>query len=147
MQERLMSELKEAMKKGDKVRQSVIRLTRAEIQNAEKAKGKALDDSAVIDILSREVKKRRESIEQFEKGKRQDLVAKEKAELDILLEYLPTQMSRDEIEALVRNIIEEVGARGPGDKGRVMGKLMPQVKGKAEGKLVSDIVNELLAGS
>lgn len=147
MQDRLMSELKEATRKGNRVRQAVIRLTRAEIQNAEIAQGKALDDSAMIDILSREVKKRRESIEQFEKGKRQDLVAKEKAELAILLEYLPPQLSRDEIEALARNIIDEVGARGPGDRGRVMGKLMPQVKGKAEGKLVSEVVTELLAGS
>jgi uncharacterized protein YqeY len=147
MQDRLFSDLKEAMKKGDKLRQSVIRLTRAEIQNAEKAKGKPLDDPGVIEILSREAKKRRESIAEFSKGNRQDLVDKEEAELAILLEYLPTQMSREEVVAAARSVIEELGAKGPGDKGKVMGKLMPQLKGKAEGRLVSEVVAELLVGS
>lgn len=147
MQDRLMTELKEAMRKGDKVRQSVIRLVRSEIHNAEIAQGKPLDDSGVIDVISKEVKKRRESIFEFEKGNRQDLAAQEKAELAILLQYLPPQMPRDEIEALARNIIEEIGARGPGDRGKVMGRLMPQLKGKAEGRLVGEIVTELLSAS
>ncbi len=147
MQDRLLSDLKQAMKTGDKMRQSVIRLARAEIQNAEKAQGKPLDDPGVMDVLSKEAKKRRESIAEFSKGHRQDLVAKEEAELAILLEYLPPQMSREEIVAAARSVIEELGAQGPGDKGRVMGKLMPQLKGKAEGRLVSEVVAELLAGS
>ena len=147
MQDRLFSDLKEAMKKGDKLRQSVIRLTRAEIQNAEKAKGEPLDDPGVIEILSREAKKRRESIAEFSKGNRQDLVDKEEAELAILLEYLPPQMPREEVVAAARSVIEELGAQGPGDKGKVMGKLMPQLKGKAEGRLVSEVVAELLVGS
>jgi len=142
-----MAELKEAMKKGDKVRQSVIRLVRAEIQNAEIAQRKSLDDSGVIDVISKELKKRRESIVEFERGNRQDLAAQEKAELAILLEYLPPQMSRDEIETLARNVIEESGARGPDDKGKVMARLMPQLKGKAEGRLVSEVVTELLSSS
>ena len=142
-----MAELKEAMKKGDKVRQSVIRLVRAEIHNAEIAQRKSLDDSGVIDVISKELKKRRESIVEFERGNRQDLAAQEKAELAVLLEYLPPQMSRDEIEALARNIIAEIGARGPGDKGKVMARLMPQLKGKAEGRLVSEVVTELLSSS
>ncbi len=147
MQDRLLSDLKQAMKKGDKIRQSVIRLARAEILNAEKAQGKPLDDPGVIDVLSKEAKKRRESIAEFSKADRQDLVAKEEAELAILLEYLPPQLSREEIVAAARSVIEELGAQGPGDKGRVMGKLMPQLKGKAEGRLVSEVVAELLAGS
>lgn len=147
MQDRLLSDLKQAMKTGDKMRQSVIRLVRAEIQNAEKAQGKPLDDPGVIDVLSKEAKKRRESIAEFSKADRQDLVAKEEAELAILLEYLPPQLSREEIAAAARSVIEELGAQGPGDKGRVMGKLMPQLKGKAEGRLVSEVVAELLAGS
>ncbi len=129
------------------MRQSVIRLARAEIQNAEKAKGKPLDDPGVIEIISKEAKKRRESITEFRKAERQDLVAQEEAELAILLEYLPPQMSREEIVAAARNVIEELGAQGPGDKGRVMGKLMPQLKGRAEGSLASEVVSELLAGS
>jgi uncharacterized protein YqeY len=147
VQDRLFSDLKQAMKKGDKIRQSVIRLTRAEIQNVEKAQGKPLDDPGVIDVLSKEAKKRRESIAEFSKADRQDLVAQEEAELAILLEYLPPQLSREEIVAAARSVIEELGAQGPGDKGRVMGKLMPQLKGKAEGRLVSEVVAELLAGS
>jgi uncharacterized protein YqeY len=147
VQDRLFSDLKQAMKKGDKMRQSVIRLTRAEIQNVEKAQGKPLDDPGVIDVLSKEAKKRRESIAEFSKADRQDLVAQEEAELAILLEYLPPQLSREEIVAAARSVIEELGAQGPGDKGRVMGKLMPQLKGKAEGRLVSEVVAELLAGS
>jgi uncharacterized protein YqeY len=147
MQDRLFSDLKQATKKGDKTRQSVIRLARAEIQNAEKAKGKPLDDPGVIEIISKEAKKRRESITEFRKADRQDLLAQEEAELAILLEYLPPQMSREEIVAAARNVIEELGAQGPGDKGRVMGKLMPQLKGRAEGSLASEVVSELLASS
>jgi uncharacterized protein YqeY len=147
MQDRLFTDLKQAMKKGDKMRQSVIRLARAEIQNAEKAKGKPLDDPSVIEIISKEAKKRRESITEFRKADRQDLLAQEEAELAILLEYLPPQMSREEIVAAAHNVIDELGAQGPGDKGRVMGKLMPQLKGRAEGSLASEVVSELLAGS
>lgn len=147
LQERLQAELFQATREGDKLRQSVIRLVRAGVQNAEKQAGKPLDEAGVLDILSREVKRRRESIAEFSKGQRQDLVDKEEAELAILLEYLPKQMSRDEIAAAARQVIAEVGAKGPADKGRVMGKLMPQLKGKAQGQEVSSIVTELLDGS
>jgi hypothetical protein len=147
MQQRLMSDLKEAMKRGDKIHQSVIRMVRAEVQNAEIAQGKPLNDLGVIDVLTKEVKKRHESIAEFGKAERHDLVAQEEAELAILLEYLPPQMSRDEIMAAANEAITELGARGPGDKGKVMARLMPQLKGRAEGKLVSEVVSELLAGS
>jgi hypothetical protein len=145
MQLRLMDDLKEAMRKGDKVRQSVIRLARAEIKNAEIAQGKPLDDSGVVDVLAKGIRQHRESIAEFKKAGRHDLVTKEEAELAILLEYLPPQMSRDEIEPLARKAIEEVGAQSPSDKGRVMARLMPQLKGKAEGRIVSEIVSELLS--
>jgi hypothetical protein len=116
------------------------------IHNAEIDKQhKALDDAGVIEIVVKEAKKRRESIEAFEKGNRPDLVAQEKAELDILSAYLPPQMSRDEIIAAVKKIVADLGAKGPGDKGKVMGQLMPHTKGKAVGKEVSDIVTELLS--
>jgi hypothetical protein len=120
-------------------------MVRAEIQNAEIAKGRALTEPEVIDVLTKEAKGRRESIAEFKKGNRQDLVAKEEAELAIILEYLPPQMSRDEIEAFARNIIKEIGAHGSEDKGKVMAKLMPQLKGKADGKLISEMVTELLS--
>lgn len=147
LQEKLMNDLKAAMKSGDRRRQLVIQLVRAGIKNAEIAKQKTLDDAGVIDVIAREIKQRKESIEEFKKGNRQDLVAKEEAELAILLEYLPKQMSREEIIAAARQVIKEVDAQGPKDKGKVMQKLMPQLKGKAEGSTINEIVTGLLSGT
>ena len=147
LQEKLMVDLKVAMKGGDKLRRSVIRLVRAGIKNAEIAQQKTLDDAGVISVISKEVKQHRESIAEFKKGNRPDLVAKEEAELAVLLEYLPKQLSRDEIVAAARQVIKEVDAQGPKDKGGVMQKLMPQLKGSAEGRVVNDVVTELLSGT
>lgn len=147
LQEKLMADLKGAMKKGDKVRQSVIRLVRAGVKNAEIAQQGSLDDSGVLGVIAKEARQRRESIAEFKKGNRQDLVAKEEAELAILLEYLPLQMSREEIVAAARQVIEEVGAQGPGDKGKVMSRLIAQLKGKAEGREINEVVTELLTSS
>lgn len=147
LQEKLRADLKQAMKGRDSKRSSLIRLVLAGVKNAEIDKGAPLDDSGVIDIISREVKQHRESISEFGKGNRADLVAKEEDELALLLEYLPPQMSREEIAEAARKVIEQVGARGPGDKGKVMSQLMPQLKGKAEGREINDVVSELLAGS
>jgi len=144
LQDRLSADLKQAMKAGDKPRVETLRLLRAGIKNAEIAQQSPLDDSNVLAIVA---KQRRESIAEFEKGKRQDLVDREEAELSILLEYLPQQMSRDEIIIAARQAVEEVEARGPGDKGKVMQKLMPQLKGKADGRDINDVVTELLGGS
>ncbi|HUW46020.1 MAG TPA: GatB/YqeY domain-containing protein, partial [Dehalococcoidia bacterium] len=96
-------------------------------------------------VITKEVKRRRESIEAFKKGNRSDLVAQEEAELAVLMSYLPEQMSRAEIMAAARQVVDAVGAKGPSDKGKVMSQLMPQLKGKADGKEVSEIVSELLA--
>ena len=147
LQERLMADLRDAMKSGDKVRLSAIRLVRAGIKNDEIAKGIPLNDAGVIDVLSREVKQRRESIDEFAKANRRDLLTKEEAELAVILEYLPQQMSREEVLTLARQLIGEVGAQGPRDKGKVMSQLMPELKGKAEGRLVNEVVNQLLVES
>lgn len=147
MQEKLMTDLREAMKSGDKIRLEVLRMVRASIKNAEIAQQKSLDDPDILGIIVKEGKQRRESIAEFKKANRQDLVDKEEAELAILLEYLPEQISREEIVATARRVIEEVEARGPGDKGKVMQKLMPQLKGKAEGREINEVVTELLSGS
>lgn len=147
LEERLTADLREAAKKGDAVRRSVLRLVIAGKKNIEKAKGAPLDNAGIIDVIAKEVKQHRESIAEFSKGNRQDLVAKEKAELAVLLEYLPKQMSHDEIVEAARSIIEQMGAHGPGDKGKVMAQLMPQLKGKADGREVSDVVSELLSES
>jgi len=146
LQEKLMDDLKAAMKGRDKLRHLVISLVRAAIKNAEIAQQRTMEDPDVLGIIAKEAKLRRESIEAFKKGDRPDLVAKEEAELAILLEYLPKQISRDEIIAAARQVIAEVGAQGPADKGKVMPKLMPQLKGKAEGREINDIVTKLLSG-
>ena len=137
--------LKRALKQQRKVEVSTLRLLLSEIKNAEIAQQKPADDNKVLDVVTREVKRRRESIEAFKQGKRSDLVAQEEAELTILMSYLPEQMSREEIIATARQVIGTVGAQGPSDKGKVMSQLMPQLKGKADGKEISDIVTELLA--
>jgi len=144
LQEKVAADLNQALKGGAKTRVSVLRLVKAGVKNAEIAKGAPLDDAGVIDIIVRQVKRNRESIAEFARGNRQDLVAKEEAELATLLEYLPKQMSREEVVAAARQVMEQVGARGPGDKGKVMSQLMPQLKGRADGREVSDIVAELL---
>ena len=142
----MMADLKEAMKSGDKTRLWVIRMVRARIQNAEIAQQKTLDDSDVLGLIAKEARERRESIAEFKKGNRQDLVEKEEAELAILVQYLPQQISRDEVVAAARQVIAEVGAKGPGDKGKVMPKLIAQLKGKAEGREINEVVTELLKG-
>jgi uncharacterized protein YqeY len=144
LQEKIATDLIQAQKRGAKARVSALRLVRAGVKNAEIAKRASLDDAGVTDIISREVKQHRESIAEFIKGNRQDLVDKEEAELAALLEYLPRQISREEISKAARKVIEQVEARGPGDKGKVMSQLMPQLKGKADGREVSDMVAELL---
>jgi len=133
------------MKDGDKVKVSVLRLLLSNINNAEIAKGKPLEDSDILGIVAKQAKQHRESIDAFSKGNRPELVAKEESELAIIQNYLPKQMSREEIITVARQVMEEVGARGPGDKGKVMSKLMAQLKGKADGSEVNAVITELLA--
>lgn len=144
LQTRLEEDLKIAMRGRDALRRSVIRYLRAETHNEEIARRAELDAAAVIGVLSKQAQQRRDSMEMFAQGGRQDMVDKEKAELAIVLEYLPAQMSADEIANLVRCVIDEMGAGGPRDKGTVMGRVMPQVSGKAEGRQVSAIAAGLL---
>ncbi len=144
LQERLAADLKEAMKSGDKARVSTLRMMKAATKNAEIAAGKTLDDASVTEVLFREAKKHRESITEFQKANRQDVVEKEEIELAIVLEYLPRQMSREEVAEIVRQVIGEVKAQSPKDKGKVMSKLMPQVKGKADGQMVNEVVTQAL---
>jgi uncharacterized protein YqeY len=145
LKSKLNEDLKKAMKGGDTVRRSVIRLVFAAIKNTEIAKQNPLSYSDILGVLSKEAKQREESILAFKQGNRQDLVSKEEAELAIIKEYLPEQISRDEIVAQARRIIQEVGAQGPRDKGKVMPKLMAELKGKADGREINDVVTELLS--
>lgn len=140
----LNEDMKQAMKDKDKFRLSVIRMIRSSIKNSEIDLKRQLDDQEVIDIVNREMKQRRDSLQEFEKAGRQDLADTVKAEIVIISEYLPKQLSEDEIKQIVQDTIAEVGASSKSDMGKVMGALMPKVKGRADGKLVNQWVQQLL---
>ncbi len=145
LKQKLTDDLKQAMRSGDKVRRSVIRLVMAAIKNTEIAQQATLADADILGIIAKEVRQRHESIEAFKMGDRQDMLAQEEAELAILNEYLPQQMTREELVAAARQVIEEVGALGLGDKGKVMPKLIAQLKGRADGREINAVVTELLS--
>ena len=144
IKQRLDDDLKAAMKAGETITRDTIRLIRAAVLNREKEKGGAPDDREVVDVLSRMSRQYRESIETYRRAARDDLAAKEQAELDVLTRYLPRQLTREEVAELAERAAAEVGASGPGDRGKVMGKLMPQVRGQADGAMVNEIVGEML---
>jgi uncharacterized protein YqeY len=145
LKETLENDLKEALRSKDERRKTTLRLALAAIHNAEIAKGKALEEGEVLAVLSKEAKQRRESAALFAEGGREDLVDQENKELEILTEYLPEQLSEAEIEARVREVIDEVGATSAAQMGDVMRVLMPQMKGKADGQLVSTMVKRILS--
>ena len=144
LKQKLTDDLKQALREGDKVRRSAIRLVMAAIKNAEIARQASLEDTDILGVIAKEVRQRKESIEAFKQGNRQDLAAQEEAELAILEQYLPRQMTREEIMAEARRVIAEVGAQGLSDKGKVMPQLIAQLKGKADGREINEVVTELL---
>ncbi len=141
--ERIDSDLKVAMKSSEKIRVSTLRMVKASLKNLEIEKGELSDDD-VIGVLSTQAKQRRESISEFEKGGRQDLADQEREELAVILSYLPEQLSEEELTGIIQETIRETGASSLKDMGRLMKSLMPRVKGRADGKLVSQKVKELL---
>ncbi len=145
LNDRLSDELKQAMRERDENRKIALRLLRAAIVNEQVEKGHPLDDAEIMAVAARQAKQRRESIEAFRAGGRQDLVAAEEAQLQVLQGYLPQQMPREEVEKQAREAIARVGATGPGDLGAVMRDLMPRLKGRADGSLVSQVVKEQLS--
>lgn len=160
LKERINEDLITALKAREKERALVLRTLNAAIKNAEIAKrsklakteedsekliaASMLSDEEVIDVIATQIKQRRDSIVEYEKGNRADLAASEKAEIDILSQYMPAQMSEEEIRKVVASAIAKTGAASPKDMGKVMGALMKEVKGKADGTLISKIVKELL---
>ena len=142
--ERLNDDMKAAMKSKDKMRLSVIRMVRSSIKNVEIDQRKSLDDNEILEILSRELKQRKESLQEFEKARREDLAELVSEEIVILTEYLPKQLSEAEIVEIVKSTIQEIGASSKSDMGKVMSALMPKVKGRADGKLVNQTVINLL---
>jgi len=144
LKQKLADDLKQAMREGDKVKRSAIRLAMAAIKNTEIARQAVLEDGDILSVITKEVRQRKESIEAFKKGGRQELVAIEEAEMAVLEQYLPQQMSRDEIIAEARRVIGEVGAESIRDKGKVMPPLIARLKGKADGREINEVVTELL---
>jgi len=144
LKQKLSDDLKQAMRASDKVRRAAIRMVLAAVKNAEIAQQAALEEVDILGIIAKEAKKREESIEAFKQGNRQDLVDQEEAELAVLKDYLPEQMSREEIIDTARKVINEVGAQGIKDKGKVMPKLIAQLKGRADGREINAVVTELL---
>lgn len=142
---RIKKDLDQALKKKDSLAVSVLRLLLAEIHNQEIEKQKELTDEDVLEVIRREVKKRKEAVEAYQKGNRKDLAEKEGTELKILNTYLPQQLSDEELKKIVASVVDEVGAKEPTDFGQVMGAAMGRVKGQADGAKVATLVKEKLA--
>ena len=145
LRERIQSDITAAMRSGDALRRDTLRMAESAIYNAEKRDRRSYSDDDVAGVLAREVKTRRESVEAFRKGGREDLASKEEAEIAILAGFLPEQLSEPEIAALVDEAIAATGAAGPRDLGKVMGWLAPRTKGRADGRLVSQVAGNALA--
>lgn len=145
LRERIQSDITAAMRSGEALRRDTLRMAESAIYNAEKRDRRTYTDDEVAAVLAREVKTRRESIEAFRKGGREDLAAKEEAEVGILSGYLPEQLSEVEVAALVEEAIAATGATGPRDMGKVMGWLAPRTRGRADGRVVSQAVGQALA--
>jgi uncharacterized protein YqeY len=144
---KLNQDLKEALKAKDEVKLRTVRMLLAAIKNFEVEKMGPATDEEIFQIMSKEIKKRQEAIEMYEKGGRPDLAQAEKQEIEVIQSYMPNQLSEEEIRELARKVISEMNLKSPKDVGTAMKVIMPQVKGRADGKLVNKIVSELLSGS
>ncbi|MGI6126950.1 MAG: GatB/YqeY domain-containing protein [Planifilum sp.] len=142
--QRLEQDMKAAMKNKDKAKLGVIRMLRSAIKNMEIERGRPLEEDEVLDVLARELKQRKESLQEFEKAGRSELAEKVKAEIAVVETYLPAPLSQEELRELARQVIDEVGASTPADMGKVMKEIIPRVKGRADGKEVNRIVRQLL---
>jgi len=146
LKERLDADLKTAMKEKDAAKLSTVRLLKSAIKYREIELAKALDDAEVQAVAASEIRRRRDSIEQYRAGNRPDLADKEEAEVRVLEGYLPAQLAPDELRAKVDEVVRRVGATGPKDMGAVMKALLPEVQGRAEGKTISELVKARLSG-
>lgn len=144
LKERLMADLKEAMKSKDKLRKDVITMVRAAIKQKEVDERVELDDSDILDIISKQLKEKKSSIDEFKKGNREDLVKQTNDEIEILLKYLPEQLSDEELKEIIKKVIDENEITSMKDIGKLMKNVMPLIKGKADGKQVNLIAKEIL---
>ncbi|WP_026893683.1 GatB/YqeY domain-containing protein [Clostridiisalibacter paucivorans] len=144
LKEKLMEDLKMSMKNKDKLKKNVVTMVRASIKQREVDDRVELKDEDILDIISKQVKQKKDSIEEFQKGHREDLVQTAEKEIEILMEYLPEQLTEEELSIMVKEVIDEVGAKDMKDMGKIMGKMMPKIKGKADGSMVNKIVRQHL---
>ncbi|GGA20446.1 GatB/YqeY domain-containing protein [Paenibacillus physcomitrellae] len=144
LSERLNEDMKQAMRNQEKFKLTTIRMVRATIKNLEIDLKRTLNDDEVLDILSREIKQRKDALQDFIKAGREDLADNLNVEIDIIARYLPEQLTEEEIKVIVQQTIQETGASSKADMGKVMSALMPKVKGRADGKLVNQAVQQLL---
>ena len=145
LKDKLMDDLKSAMKDKDTVRKNAVQMVRASVLQVEKDNKLTLDDEGVIEVVAKEVKKRKDVLPEYEKSGRQDLVDELKREIEVLMVYLPQQMSEEEIEALVIDAIAQTEAKSMKDIGKVMAVIMPKTKGKADGKVINNFVKKHLS--
>jgi uncharacterized protein len=144
LKEQLLEDLKIAMRDKDVIRKNTVQMARAAVLQVEKDNRVTLDDDGILDIISKEVKKRRDSMPEFEKSGRQDLIDSLKTEIEVLLQYLPQQLTEEELEPIVRQAVAEIGAASVKDMGKVMQAVMPKVKGRADGKMINQIAKRIL---
>lgn len=145
VKDKLMEELKQAMKEKDTVRKDAVQMVRAAVLQYEKDNKKELDDEGVIDIIAKEVKRYKDVLPEYEKGGRPDLVDEILRKIDVLTPYLPSQLSDDELRVIVDEVIKETGACTMKDMGRVMSAIMPRVKGRCDGRMVNAMIKDALA--
>ena len=142
LKERLTNDLKDAMKNKEQVRKSVVTLVRAAIKQKEVDERVELDDVDVMDIVSKQLKQRNEALVDFKKAGRDDLISQTEEDIEILLTYLPKQLTDEELREYIKQAVEQVGATSVKDMGKIMGILMPKVKGKADGRRINNLVSE-----
>ncbi len=144
LKEKLMEDLKESMKNKDTVRKNTVQMVRASILQIEKDKGIEVEDSKIIDIIAKEVKTKKDALKDFEKAERQDLIDLTNREIEVLQEYLPKQLSRDEVKAEVEKIISEIGATSMKDMGAIMKEAKAKMGASAEGKTINEVAKEIM---
>ena len=145
LKEQLAQDLKEAMKDKNTIRKNAVQLVRAGILQVEKDNKVTLDDNGVLEVIAKQLKQRRDSLPDYEKSGRDDLIAELKAEMDVLMEYLPKQLSREELESVIKDIIAKLGASSMKDMGKVMQEAKAQTVGKADGRMINEIAKSLLS--
>lgn len=145
LKEKLADDLKSAMKEKNLVRKNVVQLIRAGILQIEKDKQITLDDDGILEVIAKQLKQRRDSLPDYEKSGREDLISELKSEMDVLMEYLPKQLTKEELEVIVKEAIKKIGASSVKDMGKIMAEVMPLTKGRADGRLINEIARNLLS--